>query len=667
MKKSFPFIIYIFFLFFTSNLLSEDNKNNSHFEIMDPDKLYSLYGDWKLSHKKEEQFRLREFDDSKWESFLVPSIWMNRNRVEVFGWYRVHLYISDSLRDVDLGFISSNILEASEIYFNGVMIGKLGVIDNNGKLIKSNPKYDYFQVDKKLIHYNADNVIAIKLANFYGGMGGMQHTSYFGNLELCKKEFNQHLIFYPSFAFGMIGLGIYHLVIFLKFRKDKTYLYYSGIVFSIALFVITVFKFNYWFIESFYIQFILFSSSIAFGALSVYLFVSSFFEYQLTKTVKIIIIFYLGFIVLEVIPIFFPSLFLLRNKYLIKMNILANVLFVVFSCALLVKAFIAKKNGWNVIAVGTIISVPLFIWDVLRALDIFPQKNWFIIENCLVITITFAVALSKKYSVEYEKLLEVEKEYAKDLTLEVKDKTDNLLRTNEELKKANELKNKLFSTISQSLRNPLEMLDEVIHLFNNKKYTRADLKKYFVNLNENLRRNRFLLENLLNWSYSQLENKGNVILTRLDLIPILEDSILFFQADAKSKSIEILSYLNSSAYVYANQNMLRLIFINLLSNAIKFTPRNGTILIELKSQKPYISVEIADSGIGISKDVLESIQIKNELVSTLGTEKEKGTGLGLKITKDFIDKVGGIFLLETETNFGTRVKVKLKTNYNGKN
>ena len=113
--------------------------------------------------------------------------------------------------------------------------------------------------------------------------------------------------------------------------------------------------------------------------------------------------------------------------------------------------------------------------------------------------------------------------------------------------------------------------------------------------------------------------------------------------------------------------MLRLIFINLLSNAIKFTPRNGTILIELKSQKPYISVEIADSGIGISKDVLESIQIKNELVSTLGTEKEKGTGLGLKITKDFIDKVGGIFLLETETNFGTRVKVKLKTNYNGKN
>ena len=65
MKKSFPFIIYIFFLFFTSNLLSEDNKNNSHFEIMDPDKLYSLYGDWKLSHKKEEQFRLREFDDSK--------------------------------------------------------------------------------------------------------------------------------------------------------------------------------------------------------------------------------------------------------------------------------------------------------------------------------------------------------------------------------------------------------------------------------------------------------------------------------------------------------------------------------------------------------------------------------------------------------------------------
>ena len=100
--------------------------------------------------------------------------------------------------------------------------------------------------------------------------------------------------------------------------------------------------------------------------------------------------------------------------------------------------------------------------------------------------------------------------------------------------------------------------------------------------------------------------------------------------------------------------------MNLLSNAIKFSPKNGSILIEVKREKTFIQIEISDSAIGISKDLLENILIKNQLVSTPGTENEKGTGLGLKITRDFVEKINGVFLLETEVNMGTKVKIQLR-------
>ncbi|MBP7280751.1 MAG: sensor histidine kinase [Leptospiraceae bacterium] len=649
------------------SLFSEDIPDKSQIEVLENTKLYSLVGDWKISHRFSERFKLNEYNDSDWDSIHIPASWIGSNRNEIFGWYRIHLFIGNKLRGSDLGFIPPNFLEASEIYFNGVLIGKLGVIASDGTLIQNNPRADFFRIDQKLVRYNDDNLIAVKTANLSGGAGGTQNISYFGEFDLCKTEFNRHVIYNSAFAISMIGLGIYHLVIFLRLRNDKVYLYYSGIVFSVASFVIFVYRFNYWFLESFYLHFFLVAFSLIFGTFSVYLFACSFFEYKFTRVHKIILFFYFWVCVLEILPIFFPSLFLFRNKYLIRIHTLINILFIFAAMGLLIKAFLEKRPGWNIIVVGTTVSFPLFFWDSFKAMDLIHQNNWAIIENCFVITITFAVAISKKYSTEYEKLLQIEKQYADDLKLDVADKTNNLLKINEELKEANLIKNKLFSIISQTLRNPLENLDQVLYLFKKKKYSNIELKKNFSMVSENLKRNRFLLENLLNWSYSQIEDKGELEMNRLDLIPILEETILFFQTEAKNKNIEILPYFKKNTYVFSDQNSLRLIFMNLFSNAIKFTPKHGTILIEVKKQKSFVCIEIADSGIGISDILLEKILIKNELISTIGTENEKGTGLGLKIVKDLIDKVGGTFLLETKVNVGTKIKVKLRAEEYGKN
>lgn len=654
-------LILLLSLFFSFNsIYSEENLSYSKYEILDKKNLYSLSGEWKIKFNSDDRYKLNSFDDSDWESISVPMSWLANNKNELQGWYRVHLFIGDPLRNVDLGFIPPNLLETSEIYFNGILIGKLGVTDENGNILKHNVRPDLFRIDQKLVRYNNDNLISIKLVNYRGGTGGTQNLTYFGSFEVCQNEFHKFLILYFSFAISMIGLGIYHLVIYFKLRNDKVYLYYAGIVFSIASFILFVHRLNYWFSDSFFFFYFLVSFSISFGGISIYLFTSSFFNYNFNRINRTVISFNFLLVFIEVVPFFFPSLFFFRYKYILPIHAFINILFVIVCFYLLIKAGIERKPGWKVISLGSVIFYPIFVWDSLKAINIFPQGKWFLIENGLVIMITFAFAISKKYSDEYEKLLEIEKDYANDLKTEVENKTNYLLTANKELKETNELKNKLFSIISQSLKSPMETLDDILYLHKKRIYSRTELKKYFYSINENLKRNRFLLENLLNWSYSQLEDKGKVEMSQVDLIPILEESILFFRQEIRNKNIEIISDLFKTTYVISNKNILRIIFMNLLSNAIKFSPKNGSILIEVKREKTFIQIEISDSGIGISKDLLENILIKNQLVSTPGTENEKGTGLGLKITRDFVEKINGVFLLETEVNMGTKVKIQLR-------
>ena len=133
------------------------------------------------------------------------------------------------------------------------------------------------------------------------------------------------------------------------------------------------------------------------------------------------------------------------------------------------------------------------------------------------------------------------------------------------------------------------------------------MKKYLDDISLNLKRNKFLLGNLLNWSYTELEENRNLPQEIVDVQRILQELIEFLQTAANKKSILLKAENLTNTNVLANENALRVVFGNIISNAIKFTNLSGVITIRISKASDYAVVSISDNGIGISPERLRLI------------------------------------------------------------
>lgn len=163
-----------------------------------------------------------------------------------------------------------------------------------------------------------------------------------------------------------------------------------------------------------------------------------------------------------------------------------------------------------------------------------------------------------------------------------------------------------------------------------------------------------LLDNLLNWSKSQMD--GLVInKEEINLYQLIQDNIALFLSAIQSKQIAVLSEVPSDLVIEADHNMMDSVVRNLLSNAIKFTSTEGKIFIRAQQIENKVEIGIQDTGIGMSKEMqlslLENKKVMNQ--TTPGTHNERGSGLGLLLCKDFIEKNNGIFRLESKIGEGT--------------
>ena len=220
-----------------------------------------------------------------------------------------------------------------------------------------------------------------------------------------------------------------------------------------------------------------------------------------------------------------------------------------------------------------------------------------------------------------------------------------LQQTADELKEMNAIKDKFFSIIAHDLRSPFVGLLELSKLLYLEHQQMDEEKRdYFLKLLSESARNVFqLLDNLLEWSKNQLgriEYKPE----KLKLRSIADNSCQLVQLNAQNKEISILNQIDEEILVLADKNMLMTIIRNLLGNALKYTPRGGKITISSEDSitNPHqIKVLISDTGIGIPVELQHKIFKIDENFSTPGTDKEKGSGLGLIICKEFVEKHGG--------------------------
>ena len=271
-------------------------------------------------------------------------------------------------------------------------------------------------------------------------------------------------------------------------------------------------------------------------------------------------------------------------------------------------------------------------------------------------------------SPEYNKKREIIGAFAvfRDIT-ERKKAEETLFKSEKKLRELNAQKDKFFSLLAHDLRSPIGNFLQISELLklNYEELSKDQIHDFFDNLYI-LADNTFkLLDNLLMWSRSQL-GRLEIEIKAIELYKVVEDVIYLFEENLKSKRIQFKNELPHDLVVMTDMNIIQTLFRNLISNAIKFSYSGGEVTVASKTEinelnnSEYYIISVKDNGVGIPEDKIEKIFDMDEDYTTLGTASEKGTGLGLILCKELIEKNGERIWVGSEEGKGTMFCFTLK-------
>ena len=244
--------------------------------------------------------------------------------------------------------------------------------------------------------------------------------------------------------------------------------------------------------------------------------------------------------------------------------------------------------------------------------------------------------------------------------VQLHEKNFELDEKNAQLKALNADKDKFFSIIAHDLRNPLGALRELPQIIveNIETYTRDELLRLIL-LQRDAAKNLFaLLENLLTWSRIQ---RGMIEFNpqQISLENVIARNIALMQSQAEQKQITLTNLVQENIPILADYNMIDTVIRNLMSNALKFTREGGSIQVSAAHTDEFAEVAVADTGIGIKEQYIAKLFRIDEQYRRIGTANEKGTGLGLILCKEFVEKHGGHLWVESEIGKGSTFRFTL--------
>jgi PAS domain S-box-containing protein len=255
---------------------------------------------------------------------------------------------------------------------------------------------------------------------------------------------------------------------------------------------------------------------------------------------------------------------------------------------------------------------------------------------------------------EANTILEERQEEIQQQSEELAAQADNLRKINNELERLNRTKDKFFSIIAHDLRNPFHAIIGFSELLTKEYHTMDDQQRKglleLINVSSEGAFN--LLENLLQWARTQTD-KIKYSPENLDVNEIIASTISLLSITAEKKHIRLTNTVDAKTMVYADKNMINTVIRNLISNAVKFTGNGGEVIIGADVKDKMVELRISDTGVGMSKESLGKLFRIDMYHSTTGTSGETGTGLGLVICKEFIEKHGGKIKVESEERKGS--------------
>ena len=286
--------------------------------------------------------------------------------------------------------------------------------------------------------------------------------------------------------------------------------------------------------------------------------------------------------------------------------------------------------------------------DALKAGEIRSQRGWiYFYVACLALFVALATVFfyHNRNNRRAKKLLQ--------------EKNREIERHTHQLKNLNAAKDKLFSIISHDLRSPVASLKALMELISISGLSQEEFSHLTHSLKRNLDSVYDDLDNLLLWAQTQL-NGLQAIPEEIDLRDVADQKIQLFKEAAARKQIKITNKIEPNTRVLADRNHVSLVFRNLLANAVKFNHPGGSIDLSSRQTSSHVEISIADSGVGIEREDLDKLFNAETHFTRPGTQKEKGAGLGLLLTKEFIEVNHGAIWVVSELERGTTFTFALK-------
>lgn len=246
--------------------------------------------------------------------------------------------------------------------------------------------------------------------------------------------------------------------------------------------------------------------------------------------------------------------------------------------------------------------------------------------------------------------------------IELKQSRDLILKQKSELATLLQTKDKLFSIVSHDLRSPfaglLTLVNIMVETYDS--YEKEELRESLMLIRDTSDQLHSLIQNLLNWA--RLQNKVlEYRPSKLHLLTHIRKSVEVLAMNSAKKSITLKCEVDKDFLVTADPDMLRIILHNLLGNAIKFSNTGSSVLIESETDQSRIITRVIDSGVGMSPEKIEEFFSTGKSVSTAGTANEAGSGLGLMLCKEMVEKMGGFLGVESKPGEGSTFWFALNT------
>jgi signal transduction histidine kinase len=510
---------------------------------------------------------------------------------------------------------------------------------------------------------------------------GPQPTSTTMELRIgALKHFYESLhreYIWQGIYFGLIiFLFVYNLFLFFSIR-DSSYLYFALFIGSVGLLFSLLSGFGWEFLWDFIPG--TFISIPLIGAVSIVfkvLFSARFLHSRLRTpklhlwllalvllNVPLIIVDIAGFHGLAVILVRYNSIMALfflmflaikswkggyrpAKYYLLSWSF--YVIGVVVSLLIDAKVFRPSYSISEVLQISSTLSILFMSFALSKKINLYIERR----NEALKLVVKTAQEKEKLVSSQNQ-LLEAK---VNERTIDLEQSISTLSKQRRDLHDANEFKDKIFSIISHDLKSPITSLAGLLQVMKIKKLNEEERSKAINSLEIALKSTKNLLDNILAWANKKQSVEED---DEIELHKLVMEVFQIFEFQARSKSIQLINKVEKGFHIVSNSDMLQLVIRNLVSNALKFTPKRGSVVVGMRQDHLNIEIFVKDSGVGMSEEVLKNLFNSSTHSTTRGTENEKGTGLGLMLCKEFVEKYNGSLHVSSKLLKGSTFTLKL--------